>query len=91
MGPFDRWIASRMEENMWKFETMEEIVIKRYFIYNLSDPIKEIYLHGFSDASQSAYAACIYLQSVTQLGNVTVKFVTAKSRVIPIDIDLKNL
>ena len=37
-----------------------------------------------SDASQSAYAACIYLQSVTQLGNVTVKFVTAKSRVIPI-------
>ena len=63
----------------------EEIVIKRcYFIYNLPDPIKEIYLHGFSDASQSAYAACIYLQSVTQLGNVTVKFVTANSRVIPI-------
>ena len=63
----------------------EEIVINRcYFSYNLSDPIKEISLHGFSDASQSAYAACIYLQSVTQLGNVTVKFVTAKSRVIPI-------
>ena len=63
----------------------EKIVIKRcYFIYNLSDPIKEIYLHGLLDASQSAYAACIYLQSVTQLGNVTVKFVTAKSCVIPI-------
>ena len=63
----------------------EEIVIKRcYFIYDLSDPIKEIYLHGFSDASQSAYAACIYLQSVIQLQNVSVKFVTAKSRVIPI-------
>ena len=63
----------------------EEIVIKRcYFIYDLSDPIKEIYLHGFSDASQPAYAACIYLQSVIQLQNVTVKFVTAKSRVIPI-------
>ena len=41
----------------------EEIVIKRcYFISNLSDPIKETYLHGFSDSSQSAYAACIYLQ-----------------------------
>ena len=62
----------------------EEIVIQRYFIYNLSDPVKEIYLHRFSDASQSAYAACIYLESVTQLGNVTVKFVTAESRVIPI-------
>ena len=63
----------------------EEIVIKRcYFVYDLCDPIKEIYLHRFSDALQSAYAACIYLLSVTQLGNVTVKFVTAKSRVIPI-------
>ena len=63
----------------------EEIVINRYYFnYNLSDPIKEISLHWFSDASQSAYAVCIYLQSVTQLGNVTVKFVTAKSRVIPI-------
>ena len=63
----------------------EETVIKHcYFIYNLSNPITEIYLHGFLDALQSAYAACIYLQSVTQLGNVTVKFVTVKSCVIPI-------
>ena len=72
----------KISENL---KRCEEIVIERcYFIYNLSDPIKEIYLHGFSDASQSAYAACIYLQSVTQLRNVTAKFVTAKSRVIPI-------
>ena len=63
----------------------EEIVVKRcYLIYDLSDLIKGIYLHGFSDASRSAYAAYIYLQSVTQWGNVTVKFVAAKSRVIPI-------
>ena len=72
----------KISENL---KRCEEIVIEHcYFIYNLSDPIKEIYLHGFSDASQSAYAACIYLQSVTQLRNVTAKFVTAKSRVIPI-------
>ena len=45
----------------------EEIVVKRcYLIYDLSDLIKGIYLHGFSDASRSAYAAYIYLQSVTQ-------------------------
>ena len=59
-----------------------EIVIKRcYFIYNLSDPIKEIHLHGISDASQSAYAAYIYLKSEPQCGNFAVKVVTAKSRV----------
>ena len=63
----------------------EEIVIKRcYCFYDLSQPIKEIYLHGFLDDLQSAYVACIYLQSVTQSGIVTVKFVTVKSRVIPI-------
>ena len=45
----------------------QEIVVKRcYFIDNLSDPIKEIYLHGFANASQSVYPACIYLQSVAQ-------------------------
>ena len=49
------------------------VILFNLFYFNLSDPIKEIYLHGFSDASQSAYAACIYLQQVTQLGNVTVK------------------
>ena len=58
----------------------EEIVVKRcYLIYDLSDLIKEIYLHGFSDASRSAYAAYIYLQSVTQSGNVTFKFVALHS------------
>ena len=58
------------------------IVIKRcYFIYNLSDPIKEIHLHGIPDTSQSAYAAYIYLKSETQCGNFAVKVVTAKSRV----------
>ena len=58
-----------------------EIVIKHYFIYDLSDPIKEIHLHGISDASQSAYAAYIYLKSETQCENFAVKVVTTKSRV----------
>ena len=55
-----------------------------YFIYELPDPIKEIYLLGFFYASQSAYAAYICFKSVTQSGNVKVKFAFAKSRVIPI-------
>ena len=51
----------KMCENL---KRREETVIKHcYFIYNLSNLITEIYLHGFLDALQSAYAACIYLQS----------------------------
>ena len=57
----------------------EEIFIKRcYFIYDLSDPMKQNYFHGLLYTPQSAYATCIYLQSVTQSGNVTVKFAIAK-------------
>ena len=52
-----------------------------YFVHDLSYPIKEIHLHGISDASQSAYAAYIYLKSETQCRNFAVTVVTAKSRV----------
>ena len=44
-------------------------------------------IHGFSDASERAYGACVYIKSVDSLGNCTTKLIAAKSRVAP----LKNL
>lgn len=41
-------------------------------------------LHCFSDASNDAYGACIYARSEDKLGNITVRLITAKSRVAPI-------
>ncbi|XP_011165899.1 uncharacterized protein LOC105200170 [Solenopsis invicta] len=49
----------------------------------LHDPI-DIQLHGFCDASQSAYGACIYLRSVDDTGNINVQLLTVKSRVAPL-------
>ena len=46
--------------------------------------VETLYLHGFSDAAMSAYGCCIYLKSATRSGNIKVKFVTSKSRVVPI-------
>ncbi|XP_052744116.1 uncharacterized protein LOC128199280 [Bicyclus anynana] len=43
-----------------------------------------IELHSFSDASQSAYGACIYLRSINQNGYATVKLLCAKSKVAPL-------
>ncbi|GFX67692.1 integrase catalytic domain-containing protein [Trichonephila clavipes] len=43
-----------------------------------------IELHGFSDASQSAYGAVVYCKSVTSDGRVLVHFIASKSRVAPI-------
>ncbi|XP_058817141.1 uncharacterized protein LOC131680443 [Topomyia yanbarensis] len=43
-----------------------------------------IQLHGFCDASERAYGACIYIRSVGHDGVVTVRLLTAKSRVAPV-------
>ncbi|XP_050535031.1 uncharacterized protein LOC126902051 [Daktulosphaira vitifoliae] len=40
-------------------------------------------LHGFCDASQSAYGACIYLRQQIGLNSWTVRLLCAKSRVAP--------
>ena len=43
-----------------------------------------IQLHGFSDASEKAYGACLYLRSVDNQGKILCSLVCAKSRVAPL-------
>ncbi|XP_043475023.1 uncharacterized protein LOC122506774 [Leptopilina heterotoma] len=45
---------------------------------------KHIELHGFSDASERAYGACIYLLTVDMDGNKNVQLWFAKSRITPL-------
>ena len=40
-------------------------------------------LHGFSDASEKAYGACIFVRTLHKSGKVNVVLLTAKSRVAP--------
>ena len=49
-----------------------------------TDPICEYELHGFSDASQQAYGACVYLRTVTKSNKVHVSLITSKTRVAPL-------
>ncbi|XP_011694053.1 PREDICTED: uncharacterized protein LOC105453629 [Wasmannia auropunctata] len=44
----------------------------------------ELQLHGFADASQKAYGACIYLRSQDSEGNIHTALLCAKSRVAPL-------
>ncbi|XP_071874185.1 uncharacterized protein [Bombus fervidus] len=44
----------------------------------------EIELHGFCDASEKAYGACVYLRTITPDGHVWTRLRTAKSKVVPL-------
>ncbi|CAH0721739.1 unnamed protein product, partial [Brenthis ino] len=45
---------------------------------------KQFELHIFTDASERAYGACVYIRSINIEGDVAVRLLIAKSRVTPI-------
>ncbi|XP_033363319.1 uncharacterized protein LOC117241540, partial [Bombus vosnesenskii] len=48
------------------------------------NPAAEIELHGFCDASDRAYGACVYLRTITLDGHVCTRLLTAKSKIAPL-------
>lgn len=43
-----------------------------------------IEIHGFCDASEVAYGACLYMRSITPNEEYTVRLLCAKSRIAPL-------
>lgn len=62
---------------------VEEITVPRWIHYKKNQKIE---LHGFCDASEKAYGAVIYIKSINteEEEEVTVRLLTAKSRVAPV-------
>lgn len=73
----EKWLQYRAE-----LMSIEDIRIDRWMNMKPNDTIE---IHGFSDASMDAYAACVYLRVINQYnGNIQVALVAAKSKVSPI-------
>ncbi|XP_018368805.1 PREDICTED: uncharacterized protein LOC108764898 [Trachymyrmex cornetzi] len=74
-----------LEWNSYKerLEVMEEIQVPRQVV--IKNAIK-VEMHGFCDASQVAYGACIYLCSIDTTEKRTVRLLTSKSRIAPMKI-----
>ncbi|XP_018402189.1 PREDICTED: uncharacterized protein LOC108779299 [Cyphomyrmex costatus] len=53
---------------------------------NFTEGDTRVEIHGFSDASERAYGACIYLRSFNAHGAVEVHLLCSKSRVSPIKV-----
>ena len=75
---FEKWV--QLEKDL---ATLLQIRVPRcYYIHKQAPRHQE--LHGFSDASERAYAAAVYLKSVYSDGEVLVRFVASKTRVAPL-------
>lgn len=70
----------RKQQEDWK--NCESIKIKRWIQFNSDDV--EVTLHGFSDASKSAFAAVVYLKTIKLDGSTYINLVMAKSKVAPL-------
>ena len=55
-----------------------------YCYLDKTSQITTLELHGFSDASEHAYASVIYLRMTDSLGNIQVTLITSKTKVAPI-------
>lgn len=76
METYTKWLHFRA-----KLQHLNSLKIPRHMV--LSDAT-DIQLHCFSDASQRAYGAAIYIRSSGQNGEIKVQLVCSKSRVAPI-------
>ena len=66
---WDERIEESLEKKWFSIVKMlkcsADLILNRcYFIDGINDPIVRLYLHGFSDASERAYAGCIYIQAI---------------------------
>ncbi|XP_059047611.1 uncharacterized protein LOC131843038 [Achroia grisella] len=78
--PLPPAIQKSWSELIADFPHLNKVSISRYVI---TDQPFVCQLHGFSDASERGYAACIYLRIQNTHGNY-VKLLLAKSRVAPL-------
>ncbi|XP_055589512.1 uncharacterized protein LOC129741755 [Uranotaenia lowii] len=84
---WDTPLPAAFQEEWREFQTqigeLSKLIVPR-FALSLRKSTK-IEIHGFCDASEAAYGSCLYLRSIAPDGSCTVRLLTAKSRVAPID------
>lgn len=73
-------LRSRWSTFYTSLASLKSLIIPRKVVCS---EVSTIQIHGFCDASQEAFGACIYLRSVDSAGCITIKLYTSRSRVAP--------
>ncbi|KAJ8721022.1 hypothetical protein PYW08_006487 [Mythimna loreyi] len=74
----EEWMNVREE-----FRNVNKVNIDRW-LGTYSTDIKQVQIHGFSDASMKAYAAAAYIRIESQNGNITTQLLAARTRLAPL-------
>ena len=78
-------IKEAWERNLREiYELVNVNLDRRFESLSEEDPIVYRELHGFSDMSKSGFGACMCVRSFCRSRKVTVRLLTAKSRVAPL-------
>jgi len=74
-------LAKKWNQLLEELNTLNQVIARCYF--ELSKEPVRVELHGFSDASEQAYAAVLYLKTCYSDGSVSVRLVASKTKVAP--------
>ncbi|XP_025158151.1 uncharacterized protein LOC112589369 [Harpegnathos saltator] len=80
--PIPEMLASRWRAIFSNLSALDGLRIPRWTGFGRD--IRRTELHGFADASNSAYSAVVYLRLTTHSGQVIITLLTGKSRVAPL-------
>jgi len=75
-------IFTKWSSYVTDIQSLNGFGVRRWVIGKMSDT--EIQLHGFCDASERAYGACVYVRSLDRNNSIQSHLLCAKSRVAPL-------
>ena len=80
--PLEESLATRHKEWREQLPLLKSVTLDRSYFGPAATT--SVSLHGFSDASEAAFAAAVYIRAVYVDGSVSSKLVVAKTRVAPL-------
>ncbi|KAF5302055.1 hypothetical protein FQR65_LT19138 [Abscondita terminalis] len=76
-------IHTRWIEFLGDLSNLPTIKINRRVVFHANSTYE---IHGFCDASTVAFAACVYVRSISDNGNISCNLMCSKSRVAPLKV-----